>query len=241
MIFKQLFDKETSTLTYILADAVTRDAVIIDPVFGQEKRDLAALDALGAKLKYIVETHVHADHITGARAIKDATNAKFSAGKATGLSCGDVMLEEGDILHFGNEVLYAMSTPGHTDGCTTYRWKDRIFTGDTVLIDACGRTDFQQGSAEKLYNSIQKIMAYSDEHLIYPAHDYNNRRVSSVSQEKHSNPYLQLDKAAFIETMDGLKLPRPAKIDIAVPANEYCGNADAAGIDTSKIAHAVSA
>lgn len=238
MIFKQLFDPDTATLTYILADAVTRDAVIIDPVFGQSERDLAALNSIGATLKYIVETHVHADHITGARALKEATNAKFAAGKATGLSCGDVMLEEDDILHFGNEILYALSTPGHTDGCTTYRWRDRIFTGDTVLIEACGRTDFQQGSSEKLYDSIQKIMNYPDEYLIYPAHDYNGRRVSSVSQEKNSNPYIKdMDKASFIEKMDSLNLPRPAKIDTAVPANEYCGDADAAGIDTSNIPH----
>ncbi|HHC74464.1 MAG TPA: MBL fold metallo-hydrolase, partial [Thiothrix sp.] len=158
MIFKQLFDPDTSTLTYIIADAVTRDAVIIDPVYGQAERDLAALNSIGATLKFIAETHVHADHITGARALKAATHAKFAAGKATGLSCGDVLLEEDDILHFGNEILYALPTPGHTDGCTTYRWRDRIFTGDTLLIEACGRTDFQQGSAERLYDSIQKII-----------------------------------------------------------------------------------
>lgn len=238
MIFKQLFDEETSTLTYILADAVTRDAIIIDPVYGKAERDLAALKELGATLKYIVETHVHADHITGARELKVATNAKFSAGKATGLSCGDVMLSEGDILHFGGEVLYALPTPGHTDGCTTYRWHDRIFTGDTILIGACGRTDFQQGSSEVLFDSIQSIMEYPDEYLIYPGHDYNGYRVSSVRQEKNTNSYIvDTDKAAFVEKMSNLKLPVPAKIGVAVPANEYCGDADAAGIDTSKIPH----
>ncbi|MGV6810395.1 MAG: MBL fold metallo-hydrolase [bacterium] len=240
MIFKQLFDPDTSTLTYIIADAVTRDAVIIDPVYGQTERDLAALNAIGATLKFIAETHVHADHITGAKALKAATNAKFAAGKATGLSCGDVMLEEDDILHFGNEILYALSTPGHTDGCTTYRWRDRIFTGDTILIEACGRTDFQQGSAENLYDSIQKIMAYPDEYLIYPAHDYNGRRVSSIAQEKNTNPYIKdMDKAAFVAKMNTLNLPRPAKIDIAVPANEYCGDPNAAGIDTNNVPHSV--
>jgi glyoxylase-like metal-dependent hydrolase (beta-lactamase superfamily II) len=238
MIFKQLFDSKTSTLTYILADAVTRDAVIIDPVLGQAERDLAALNELGGTLKFIVETHVHADHITGARELKAATGAKFSAGVGTGLSCGDILLDEGDILHFGGEVLYALPTPGHTDGCTTYRWHDRIFTGDTILIDACGRTDFQQGSSETLFNSIQKIISYPNEHLIYPGHDYNGRRVSSIAQEKNINPYIKdLDQVAFVEKMSNLKLAEPAKIDIAVPANLFCGDAEAAGIDTSKIGH----
>lgn len=238
MIFKQLFDEDTSTLTYILADATTRDAVIIDPVYGQAERDLAALKELGATLKFIVETHVHADHITGARALKEATGAKFSAGVATGLSCGDVMLDEGDIIHFGGEVLYALPTPGHTNGCTTYRWHDRIFTGDTILIGACGRTDFQQGSAEVLFDSIQRVMQYPNEYLIYPGHDYNGHRVSSVAQEKNTNPYIHnMDKTGFVEKLNNLKLPMPAKIGIAVPANEYCGDADAAGIDTSKIQH----
>lgn len=238
MIFKQLFDNDTSTLTYILADALTREAVIIDPVYGQAKRDLAALEALGATLKYIAETHVHADHITGARALKEATNAKFVSGKNSGLTCGDILIDEGEVMHFGNEVLYAIATPGHTSGCTTYRWRNRIFTGDTLLIDACGRTDFQQGDSEKLYDSIQKILSYPDEFLIYPGHDYNGRRVSSIAQEKGINPYIVgVTKEQFIEKMEQLNLPKPAKIDIAVPANEYCGDADAAGIDTSRIQH----
>lgn len=226
-IFKQLFDDQgTSTLTYILADADTREGIIIDPVYEQTARDLEALKTLGVKLTHIVETHVHADHITGARDLKKATGAKFVAGAGTGLSCSDLMLADGDTLTFGNEVLHAISTPGHTNGCMSYRWRDRLFTGDTLLIEACGRTDFQEGSADTLYNSLQKLQSFPDEYLVFPGHDYNNRRVSSIGEEKLRNPYIVgLDRAAFIEKMENLNLPHPKRIDIAVPANQRCGEA----------------
>jgi glyoxylase-like metal-dependent hydrolase (beta-lactamase superfamily II) len=225
MLFKQLFDKETSTFTYLLIDAVTRHAIIIDPVLGKMQRDLDALKEVNAELKYIVETHVHADHITGAYDLKQATNAKFAAGIATGLTCGDALLGEDEVIHFGSEVLHAIPTPGHTDGCTSYRWRDRIFTGDTLLINACGRTDFQQGSAKTLYNSLQKIISYPDEYLVYPAHDYNGLRVSSIGQEKTMNPYIAgVSEEAFIEKMDNLNLPKPKKIEESLPANLRCGN-----------------
>jgi len=229
MLFKQLFDQETSTFTYLLVDASTRDAVIIDPVYGLMQRDLDALKEMNAELKYIVETHVHADHITGAYDLKKATNAKFAAGVATGLTCGDALLDEGEVIHFGHEVLHAIPTPGHTDGCTSYRWRDRLFTGDTLLINACGRTDFQQGSAETLHNSLQKLLAFPDEYLVYPAHDYNGLRVSSVGQEKTNNPYIAgVSKEEFVKKMDSLNLPKPQKIDVSLPANLRCGNSKAA-------------
>ena len=229
MLFKQLFDQETSTFTYLLVDASTRDAIIIDPVYGKMQRDLDALKEMNAELKYIVETHVHADHITGAYDLKKATNAKFVAGVATGLSCGDTLLDEGEIIHFGNEVLHAIPTPGHTDGCTSYLWRDRIFTGDALLINACGRTDFQQGSADVLYDSLQKLLTYPDEYLVYPGHDYNNLRVSSIGQEKQVNPYIaNVSKEEFIEKMNNLQLPKPKKIDTSLPANLRCGDRMAA-------------
>jgi len=225
MLFRQLFDQETSTFTYLLIDAVTRHAVIIDPVLGKMQRDLDALKEVGAELKYIVETHVHADHITGAYDLKQVTGAKFAAGIATGLTCGDALLDEGEVIHFGSEVLHAISTPGHTNGCTSYRWRDRIFTGDTLLINACGRTDFQQGSAETLFNSLQKIIAYPDEYLVYPAHDYNGLRVSSIGQEKTMNPYIAgVSKDEFVVKMNNLNLPEPKKLDVSLPANLRCGN-----------------
>ncbi|MCK5895854.1 MAG: MBL fold metallo-hydrolase [Cocleimonas sp.] len=225
MLFKQLFDKETSTFTYLLIDAETRDAVLIDPVLGKMQRDLDALKEVNAELKYIVETHVHADHITGAYDLKQATGAKFAAGIATGLTCGDALLDEGEVIHFGSEVLHAIPTPGHTDGCTSYRWRDRIFTGDTLLINACGRTDFQQGSANTLFHSIQKLLDHPNEYLIYPAHDYNGLSVSCVGQEKSMNPYVAgVSKAQFIEKMDNLNLPKPKKIEESLPANLRCGN-----------------
>lgn len=226
-IFKQLFDdKGTSTLTYIIADPITRDAIIIDPVFEQTERDLEALKQLDVNLAYIVETHVHADHITGAKDLKQATGAKFVAGLGTGLSCSDVMLDDGDVLTFGNEVLHAISTPGHTNGCMSYRWRNQIFTGDALLIEACGRTDFQEGSADTLFNSLQTLLAFPDEYLIYPGHDYNDRRVSTIGQEKLRNPYIAgLGRQEFVEKMENLDLPHPKRIDIAVPANQRCGEA----------------
>ena len=226
MTFKQLFDSETSTLTYILVDPSTKDAVIIDPVLGQEERDLAELKAMGAHLSYIAETHVHADHVTGARVLKDITRCQFIAGKGTGISCGDQLLGDGESIRFGHETLTAIQTPGHTSGCTTYQWRDKLFTGDTLLIGGCGRTDFQQGDPGQLFDSLQKLLEYPDETLVYPAHDYNGFRVSSIGQEKLTNSRIKgRSRQNFIDNMNGLELPNPAKIDIAVPANMVCGMA----------------
>jgi glyoxylase-like metal-dependent hydrolase (beta-lactamase superfamily II) len=224
ILFRQLFDPNTWTYTYLLADPVTRDAIIIDPVLEQVERDLALIAELGVEVRYILETHVHADHITGGGKLRHSTGARFAAGAATGLDCADVLLADGAALVFGNEVIRAISTPGHTDGCTSYAWRNCLFTGDTLLIDACGRTDFQQGSSQKLYDSLQKLLAYPDETLVYPGHDYNGRHVSSVAQEKGVNPYVAgLERAGFEKKMQELSLPRPRLIDVAVPGNLQCG------------------
>lgn len=225
-IFKQLFDEATSTFTYLIADENSRNALLIDPVHEQFERDRALLDSLGLTLKFVLETHVHADHITGGGRLRHDMAAEFVAGVGTGLSCADRLIGDGEVLTMDGITIEAIATPGHTDGCTSYRWGDRLFTGDTILIDACGRTDFQQGSADRLYDSIQKLLAFPEETLIYPGHDYNGKRVSSVGQEKNINPYIAgLDKAAFVAKMHALNLPRPKRIDVAVPANSLCGGA----------------
>lgn len=226
-MFKQLFDETTSTFTYLIADDQSKSALLIDPVHEQFERDRALLADLGLTLKYVLETHVHADHITGGGRLRHELGAQFIVGKGTGLTCADRLIADGETLTMDSITLQAIATPGHTDGCTSYRWADRLFTGDTILINACGRTDFQQGSAENLYRSIHHLLAFSDETLIYPGHDYNGHRVSCVGQEKNLNPYIAgLDLAAFTEKMQGLNLPRPRQIDVAVPANLHCGGSD---------------
>lgn len=227
IIFRQLFDPATWTYTYVLADPITRDAIIIDPVLEQTERDLAVLAEMQVNLRYILETHVHADHITGGGKLRHSTGAKFVAGAGTKLDCADVLMADGDVLAFGHEVIRALSTPGHTDGCTSYVWRNCLFTGDTLLIDACGRTDFQQGCSNKMYDSLQKLLSYPAETLVYPAHDYNGRHVSSVAQEKEINPYIVgLDRAAFEQKMSELNLPHPRFIDVAVPGNLKCGDVE---------------
>lgn len=226
-IFKQLFDDATSTYTYLIGDEATREALLIDPVNEQFDRDMALIEELGLTLKYVLETHVHADHITGGGRLRHRTGATFVAGAGTGLDCADRLLADGETLTMGGITIEAIATPGHTDGCTSYRWENRLFTGDTILIDACGRTDFQQGSSDRLYDSIQRLLDHPDETLIYPGHDYNGRRVSCVGQERTINPFIAgLSRQQFVDKMAALNLPKPKRIAESVPANSLCGGAD---------------
>lgn len=227
MSFRQLFDPESSTYTYILADAERREAVIVDPVRAHCERDLAVLAEMGLKLVWILETHVHADHVTGARALKHRTGARTAVSTHCGATGFDRLIDEGELIVFGDEVVRALATPGHTPGSTCYLWRDRLLTGDTLLIGGCGRTDFQKGSAEALYDSITgKLFALPEDTLVYPGHDYRGRRVSTIGEEKASNPRLAgKTRAEFVQIMNALDLPEPKQIRIAVPANLEGGTA----------------
>jgi sulfur dioxygenase len=224
--FRQLFDTTSSTYTYLLGEFDTYSAVLIDPVREHGNLYLSLLNEQRLTLRYILETHVHADHVTGASALRKATGAQAVVSMHGGVSCADVQLCGGETLHFGNETINVLPTPGHTPACVSYLWRDRLFTGDALLIGGCGRTDFQGGDAGKLYDSItHQIWPLADETLIYPGHDYHHRHVSSVAQEREINPRLSgKSRDEFIAIMNHLKLPKPHLIDIAVPANQQCGN-----------------
>lgn len=226
MIFRQWFDPLSSTYTYLLACEQTGQAMLIDPVIATLQRDLAELDKLGLKLAYSVDTHIHADHITSALQLKQHTGSKIANPAIDRLPCADVWLEEGTPLQLGSVRLDPLHTPGHTDGHFTYLAGDRVFSGDALLIDGCGRTDFQNGCSETLYHSVHtKLFSLPDEVLVYPGHDYQQRFVSTIAQEKQRNPRLGGGKSLqeFVTIMDQLKLPYPKFIDYAVPGNRACG------------------
>ncbi|HWQ38630.1 MAG TPA: MBL fold metallo-hydrolase [Burkholderiales bacterium] len=221
MIFRQLFDPGSATYTYLLACARTREAVLVDPVREQFERDLAVIGQLALRLMYILETHVHADHVTGARRLRERTGARTAVSRHCGASGYDRLLDEGDVIVFGDEVLRAIATPGHTPGSTCFLWRDRLLTGDTLLIGGCGRTDFQHGDPALLYQSItRRLFQLPDDTLVYPGHDYKGRRVSTIGEERTTNPRLAgRSQEEFVEIMKNLDLPLPSRYDEAVPAN----------------------
>ncbi len=226
MIFRQLFEPVSSTYTYLLGCEQTGQAMLIDPVVNSIERDLAELSRLGLALAYTVDTHVHADHITSALELKNKVGSKIAAPAIDRLPCVDFPFEEGKPLQLGSISLDGLHTPGHTDGHFAYRLGERLFSGDALLIDGCGRTDFQNGDAATLYTTVtEKLFSLSDEVLVYPGHDYTGRHVSSIGQEKTRNPRLGGGRTAdeFKQIMAGLHLPYPKFIDHAVPGNRQCG------------------
>lgn len=224
MIFRQLFDPESSTYTYLLADA--GKAILIDPVLEQLESYSQLLGSLGLSLRWTLETHVHADHVTAAAALTERHGSRSGVHRAGGAACADRQLTHGDRITVGGWSLEVRETPGHTDGCVTYVAHDRAFTGDALLIGGCGRTDFQQGDPGKLYDSLHAcVFSLPPDTLLYPAHDYKGRTVTTVKEELANNARLGGGKTReeFVAIMNALQLPRPKQIDRAVPANLRCG------------------
>ncbi|KAG9470811.1 persulfide dioxygenase ETHE1, mitochondrial [Eleutherodactylus coqui] len=229
LIFRQMFEPVSCTYTYLLADADTKEAILIDPVMETANRDAKLVKELGLNMTYAANTHCHADHITGTGVLKKLLpGCKSVISKDSG-AMADIHIQQGDLIKFGKYSLEARATPGHTDGCLTYVLNDKsmAFTGDALLIRGCGRTDFQQGCPKTLYKSVHsQIFTLPDSCHLYPAHDYTGQMVTTVEEEKRLNPRLTKSEAEFAKIMNNLNLPRPKQIDIAVPANLKCGIQD---------------
>jgi glyoxylase-like metal-dependent hydrolase (beta-lactamase superfamily II)/rhodanese-related sulfurtransferase len=227
LLFKQLFDQPSGTYTYLLADPHTREALLIDPVFEQFERDRSLVGELELKLLACIDTHCHADHVTGAWLMQHALGSRILAGARAGIADA-TPLGDGEQVRFGTRSLTVLETPGHTAGCISLLLDDRrmVFTGDSLLIRGCGRTDFQQGSAHKLYRSIKdRLFTLPDDCVVWPAHDYAGRTSSSIGEEKRLNPRIggQANEQDFVGYMDNMRLPHPKKLDVAVPANLRAG------------------
>ena len=228
LIFRPLFDPSSSTWTYLLGDRASGEAVLIDPVFEQLRRDETLIRELGLTLKWTLETHVHADHVTGAWLLRQRLGSRIALSVDGGAHGADRLLNDGERVAFGARHLEVRATPGHTNGCLSYVLDDqsRVFTGDCLLIRGCGRTDFQQGSTAALYRSVHlKLFTLPGSCLVYPGHDYNGMGVSSIEEERRFNPRLggEVGEEDFAGFMQHLGLPHPKKMDLAVPANLRCG------------------
>ncbi|MBO6938457.1 MAG: MBL fold metallo-hydrolase [Deltaproteobacteria bacterium] len=238
MLFRQLYDNESSTYTYLLADESTKEAILIDPVRELVDRDVQLIEELGLTLVYALDTHVHADHVTGAGLLREKTGCKTIVSAEAGAPCADMRLDDGATVEVGVIRLKAHHTPGHTSGDMTYVVTDAAnpdappmaFTGDTLLIRGCGRTDFQQGDSRALFASVhEKLFTLPEDTRVYPAHDYKGRTMSTIAEEKEHNPRLGGGRTIdeFVAIMEKLNLSQPKKIHIAVPANLQCGNVQA--------------
>ena len=221
MIFKQVFDEKSSTYTYIIASAKGREALIIDPVIENVNSYIHILKELDLKLVKVIDTHIHADHVTGLNELNKRTNCTRIMGEKSKSEVIDLKLKDSEKINIENIELKAIYTPGHTDCSYSYLMNDRVFTGDTLLINGTGRTDFQNGSAEDAYDSLfNKLLKLPKNTLVYPAHDYNGKKFSTIENEKNNNPRLQVSsKEEYAEIMNNLNLTDPKMMDIAVPAN----------------------
>jgi glyoxylase-like metal-dependent hydrolase (beta-lactamase superfamily II) len=226
MEIRQLFDAESSTYTYLVWDAKTREAALIDSVDTQIERDLQLISELGLDLKYTLETHIHADHITASGKIREKLGSKAVVHRNSESDCADILVADGDSIQLGNQQIHILETPGHTDTCISYNIDGVVFTGDALLIRGCGRTDFQAGDPGQLYDSIHtKLFSLPDSTIIYPAHDYHGFCCSTIGEEKSHNPRLgnSRPKQEFVNLMNALDLDPPKKIAEAVPGNLECG------------------
>jgi sulfur dioxygenase len=226
MIFQQLFEPLSHTYTYLIACEETGVAALVDPVVPTMDRDLERLEQLELKLVLTIDTHLHADHITSARHLREKTDCLIAFPGVDNLPCADVQIEDDVALMVGKVAMIPLFTPGHTDDHFCFLMEDRLLTGDCLLIDGCGRTDFQNGDAAQLYTSItERLYKLPDDTLIYPGHDYQGRFVSTIAQEKARNPRVNeaIDEQQFIKIMSELGLPYPNFIDYAVPGNKLCG------------------
>ena len=221
MIFEQLFDTKSSTYTYILSSGKGREALIIDPVLEHTDQYINLLNKLELKLVKVIDTHIHADHITGLNELSERTNCTKIMGENSKYEVVDLRVKEDENVNIDNINLKVMYTPGHTDCSYSYLMNDRVFTGDTLLINGTGRTDFQNGNARQQYDSIfNKLLKLPENTMVYPAHDYNGKKHSTIGSERKNNPRLQVNSVdQYVEIMNNLKLANPKMMDVAVPAN----------------------
>ncbi len=221
MIFNQLFDSKSSTYTYIISSGKGREALIIDPVIEHTDEYVKVLESLDLKLVKVIDTHIHADHISGLNELSKRTNCTRIMGEKSKSEVVDLKLKDNEIINIENIQLKAIYTPGHTDCSYCYIMNDRVFTGDTLLINGTGRTDFQSGSPYDAYESLfNRLLKLPEKTLVYPAHDYNGKKNSTIENERNKNPRLQVkSKEEYAEIMNNLNLSNPKMMDIAVPAN----------------------
>ncbi|HBG31221.1 MBL fold metallo-hydrolase [Candidatus Macondimonas diazotrophica] len=225
MLFRQLYDLDTGTYTYLLASQPGREAVIIDPVLEQMNTYVQLLRELDVRLVKAIDTHTHADHVTAMGQLRETTGCITIMGEQTRAECVSQRVTDGELIELDGLKLRALYTPGHTDESYSFVMDDRVFTGDTLLIRGTGRTDFQNGDARAQYDSLfNKLLKLPEDTLVYPGHDYKGWTVSTIGEEKHYNPRLQVRSVEeYMNIMNNLNLPNPKYMDVAVPANLACG------------------